>query len=265
MTEGQTPRRVTARRVLRGVGRRIPRAPFRFVLPLPLTRGVFRFWLSVLAAGPDRRKAVRNLLVAYDDVYRRLDQAAIAYDDGVHVKHRLTGYHDFFVDRVRSGERVLDVGCGKGELAYDLVVRAGATVVGIDSNPHHLAFARSHFVHERLEFRDGDVLESVPEGHFDAVVLSNVLEHLEPRIDLLRRIVASAGPRRVLVRVPVLARDWTVPLRREVGLPYYWEDDHRIEYDVDGFREELREAGLQVTELELVWGEIWAVGEPLAA
>jgi SAM-dependent methyltransferase len=265
VTRDQPRKRLTPSRVLRGVGRRIPRAPFRFLLPLPLMRGLFRFWLSVLAAGRDRRKAVRNLLVAYDDVYRRLDQAAIAYDGGVHVKHRLTGYHDFFVDRIRPGERVLDVGCGKGELANDLVARSGAIVVGIDSNPHHLAFARSHFVHERLDFRDGDVLDQVPEGHFDVVVLSNVLEHLEPRVDLLRRIVASASPRRFLFRVPVLARDWTVPLRREVGLPYYWEEDHRIEYDPEGFRAELADAGLHVTELELVWGEIWAVAEPRSA
>ena len=248
--------------MVRGGMRRVPRAPFRFVLPVRPLRAFFRFWLSVLAAGPDTRRAARNLLIAYDDVYRQLDQAAIRYDDGVHAKHRLTAYHDFFVDRVRPGERVLDIGCGKGELAHDLVVRAGATVVGIDSNPHHLAFARSHFVGEGIEFREGDAVEELPEGHFDAVVLSNVLEHLDGRVELLRRIVASARPQRVLFRVPVLARDWTVPLRREVGLPYYWEPDHRIEYDPEGFRAELAEAGLRVTELDVVWGEIWAAAEP---
>jgi SAM-dependent methyltransferase len=231
-------------------------------MPVSLWRGLFRFWLSVLASSPDRRRGVRELLVSYDDVYRALDRAAIDYDGGVHVKHRLTRYHDFFVERVRPGEHVLDVGSGKGELAHDLVLRGGATVVGIDNDPNHLAFARSRFVHERLRFEQGNVLESLPEGRFDVVVLSNVLEHLAPRIEFLRRVLASARPTRILLRVPVYARDWTVPLKAEVGLLDYWDRDHEIEYDPESFTRELGEAGLDVTELILVWGEIWATAVP---
>jgi SAM-dependent methyltransferase len=223
---------------------------------------VFRFWLSALAAHPDRRRAVRELLTAYDDVYASLDRAALAYDDGVHVKHRLTRYHEFFVERVRPGERVLDVGSGKGELAFDLATRAGATVVGLDRDPSHLAFARSRFSHERVEFRQGDVLDDVPAGHFDVIALSNVLEHLAPRVDVLRRLLASATPSRVLLRVPVYARDWTVPLKQEVGMSPYWDTDHEIEYDEEAFRSELQEAGLDVSELIVTWGEIWATAVP---
>lgn len=255
-------RRPTARRLAAAAYDRVPRRPFRSVMPFRPWRGIFRFWLSALAAHPDRRRAVRELLLTYDDVYRSLDQAAIAYDDGVHVKHRLTGYHDFFVERVRPGERVLDVGTGKGELAFDLATRSDAIVVGIDTDASHLSFARTRFAHERVEFLEGDVLERVPDGHFDVVVLSNVLEHLEPRVDVLRHLVASASPRCVLVRVPVYARDWTVPLKEEVGLRPYWDRDHEIEYEEASLRAELRQAGLEVTELVLVWGEIWAAAEP---
>lgn len=255
-------RRLTPRRVVRGAVRRTPRRPFRVLLPYRPWRGFFRFWLSVVAANPDRRAAVRNLLESYDDVYAKLDQAAIAYDGGVHVKHRLTRYHDFFVERVRAGERVLDVGSGKGELAHDLVTRAGATVVGIDHDPSHLAFARSRFTHEALDFREGDVLDGLPEGHFDVAVLSNVLEHLDGRVLFLRTLLASATPSRVLLRVPVYARDWTVPLREEVGLSPFWDQDHEIEYEPESLRAELHEAGLEVTELVQGWGEIWAVAVP---
>jgi SAM-dependent methyltransferase len=257
VTAGRFPRRLVG-----AAYRRLPRAPFRHLMPLRAWRGVFRFWLSVVAASPDRRRAVRELLTTYDDVYKALDGAAIAYDGGVHVKHRLTRYHDFFVERVRPGERVLDVGTGKGELAYDLVTRAGASVVGIDSDRSHLAFARERFAHPGLELREGDALRELPVGHFDVVVLSNVLEHLEPRVRFLRDVLASATPRAVLLRVPVYARDWTVPLKEEVGLRAYWEPDHAIEYDPETLRTELLEAGLEVTELQLVWSEIWAMAEP---
>jgi SAM-dependent methyltransferase len=231
-------------------------------MPLWLWRPLTRFWLSVLGADPDRRRAVRELLVTYDDVYRAVDHAAIAYEDGVHPKHRLTSYHDFFVERVRPGDRVLDIGSGKGELAYDLVTRAGASVVGVDHDPGHVAFARARFDHERLEFLEGDVLVGLPAGHFDLVVLSNVLEHLGPRVDFLRAVVASAQPRCILIRVPVYERDWTVPLKAEVGLLSYWDPDHEIEYDEALFRNELTEAALTVTYLQLRWGEIWAEATP---
>jgi SAM-dependent methyltransferase len=231
-------------------------------MPALLWRGLFRFWLSVVASDPDKRRAARELLTSYDDVYRSLDRVAIEYDGGVHVKHRLTRYHDFFVDRVQAGERVLDIGSGKGELAHDLATRKDATVVGIDNDRSHVAFARSRFVDGRLTFLEGNALDALPDGQFDVVVMSNVLEHLGPRVEFLRRVIADAEPARILIRVPVYARDWTVPLKAEVGLRAYWEPDHEIEYDPDTFRAELSEAGLEVTELLLRWGEIWAVAEP---
>jgi SAM-dependent methyltransferase len=231
-------------------------------MPLWIWRPLFRFWLSVVRADPDRGRAVKELLVTYDDAYRALDLAAIDYDEGVHPKHRLTRYHDFFVERVNPGETVLDIGTGKGELAHDLVARGGASVVGVDHDPSHLAYARANFVDERLEFRDGDVIEGIPPGHFDVVVLSNVLEHLGPRVEFLARVAESATPRCVLLRVPLYERDWTVPLKAEVGLSPYWDRDHEIEYDERIFREELAAAGLDVPELVQRWGEIWAVAEP---
>jgi SAM-dependent methyltransferase len=253
---------ITTRRLVGAAYRRFPRAPFRFVMPTRPLRGVFRFWLSVLEADPDPTRAVRELLTSYDDVYRSLDGAAIRYDGGIHVKHRLTHYHDFFVERVEPGERVLDIGSGKGELAYDLATVSGATVVGVDKDRNHLAFARSRFAHRALRFYEADVLDWLPKGHFDVIVLSNVLEHLRPRTWFLRRIIASATPSRLLFRVPVHDREWTVPLKEEVGLRGYWEPDHEIEYDADSFNAELEQAGLAVKELELTWGEIWAAAEP---
>jgi SAM-dependent methyltransferase len=252
----------TARRVAGGVYRRVPRAPFRYVMPTLVWRGAFRFWLSVLAADPDTRRGVKDLLVSYDDAYHAVDRAAIRYDGGIHVKHRLTHYHDFFVERVKAGERVLDIGSGKGELAFDLVTISGAAVVGVDHDPGHLDFARQRFTHPDLGFFEGDVLEWLPDGHFDVVVLSNVLEHLDGRVEFLRRVVSSTAPDRFLFRVPVFERDWTVPLRDEVGLLAYWDPDHAIEYSADTFVAELADAALEVDELVVRWGEIWASARP---
>ena len=94
------------------------------------------------------------------------------------------------------------------------------------------------------------------------VVLSNVLEHVDERVPFLQQLVSSATPGRVLIRVPAYHREWTVPLRAEVGLSPFWDPDHEVEYDPASLRSELAEAGLEVTELLQGWGEIWAVAVP---
>jgi len=220
-----------------------------------------RLWLSSISRLPPD-EAIRRLLGLSDRLYERVDWLAIELDGGVHAKHRLTGYHDFFVEHVRPGEAVLDVGCGKGELAHDLAVRGGASVTGIDRDRASLAFARDRFDSDGVAFVEADVFAWQPERPFDVVVLSNVLEHVADRVALLRWLVEAARPTRILVRVPSRERDWLVPLRRELGLSHHSHPEHEIEYTVDELRGELAAAGLHLDELVQRWGELWAVARP---
>ena len=219
-------------------------------------------WLAAVAHRTDPRGALHVLLRVDDALGARLNEAAIAYDGGVHAKHRLTGYHDFFIDHVSAGDRVLDVGCGKGELAHDLAVRGGAIVVGLDVHTESLAFARSRFHDERVTFVQADVHDYADDEPFDVIVLSNVLEHIDDRIGLLRRLVEHFHPRQVLIRVPLLERSWLVPLREELGLWHFSDPTHAVEYDLDRFERELESAGLRIESAQQRWGEIWAVASP---
>lgn len=212
----------------------------------------------VLLARGAPATALRRLLDLDAFLRVRLDRAAIRYDDGVHAKHRLTGYHDFFVERVAEGERVIDIGCGKAELARDLAERGGALVTGLDLNEGYLRFARER-PHARLELVHGDAHTYEPVRTFDSVVLSNVLEHIEDRPGLLHGLAERTGASRFLIRVPSVERDWTIPLRRELGLEWLSDATHFTEYTVPQLEEELAAAGLYPTEMQLRWSEIWCV------
>jgi len=240
----------------------VPLRPLRLLFPFGVWRRLLRLWLAVIRAQPDRAKAMRELLEVYEDAFRGMDRGAIDYDGGVHAKHRLTRYHDFFVERIRPEERVLDVGCHKGELAHDIAERSRATVVGLDRSAWALEQARSRFSHPRVAYVEADALAYAPDEPFDVVVLSNVLEHLASRVEFLRGLRERVGATRVLVRVPVLDRDWVVPLRRELGLPYFGDAEHEVEYDVELLRSELEQGGWELAESRLVWGEIWAEARP---
>ena len=231
------------------------------LLPHDLWQWLFRRWLESIAKR-EPKMAMRSLLEVNDDLAKWIDQVALRYDDGVHVKHRLTRYHDFFVERIGQGERVLDIGCGKGEMTYDIAVRAGALVTGIDFSPGHLAFARSRFAHPNVTYIEGDALTYLPAEPFDVVVLSNVIEHIEDRVAFLRRVQEHVRPDRYLFRVPMINRHWLVPLRKELDMFYFSDPTHYTEYTQQSFEEELQAAGLAITHLQINWGEIWAEAKP---
>ncbi|MBI4544336.1 MAG: methyltransferase domain-containing protein [Gemmatimonadetes bacterium] len=203
-------------------------------------------------------EALRFLLGLDSSLYSLQGEAAIAYGGGLHTKHRHTRYHDFFVARVAAGERVLDIGCGLGAVAYALAEQSGAEVVGIDINPANIAEGRQRHAHARIEYCVGDALTELPDGCFDVVVLSNVLEHLAQRQSFLRRVVEHVRPSRLLIRVPLLERDWRVPLKQELGVEWRLDPDHKTEYTVESFAQEMAAAGLRIRHQEVRWGEIWA-------
>ena len=69
------------------------------------------------------RERARFLLALDSAVYPFQGEAALAAEGGLHPKHRILGYHDFFVARIRPGQRVIDLGCGVGALAASIAER----------------------------------------------------------------------------------------------------------------------------------------------
>lgn len=185
-------------------------------------------------------------------------QMARAYGQGVHPKHRHIRYHDFFIARLTADERVLDIGCGIGAVAHDVAERAAVDVVAVDINSENIAAAQKRFAHPRVQYMVGDALQILPEGRFDAVILSNVLEHLPQRPLFLRNVQKAVQPDRILIRVPLFERDWRVPLKKELGVEWRLDPTHETEYTLDSFAQEMEESGLEVTYMVVKWGEIWA-------
>ena len=70
-------------------------------------------------------------------------------------------------------------------------------------------------------FKPGGLRRDLPEGHWDVIVLSNILEHIEDRVGLLTDIVRQADPDQFLIRVPHFERDWSMAMRKEVGANYF--------------------------------------------
>jgi len=207
--------------------------------------------------------ALKRQFELLDMADKVISERAMAYGGGVHPKHRLTKYHDFFVDNIAPGSTVLDVGCGYGALARSIASCVdGVRVTGIDSDEPRLTQAREADNPPNLDFVLGDALRDLPQGTWDVLVLSNVWEHIDERAAFMRELLERVRPRRVLIRVPVFERSWHLPMRKELGIPYFSDTTHFIEHTIDEFDDEADRSGLTVDSLDIRWGEIWAVCAP---
>jgi len=214
--------------------------------------------ISAATAARNPTERMRLLLELDNQIYRLEGEAAKGLGDGLHTKHRHIGYHEWYTGNLSPGDRVLDVGCGVGALA-GAMSRAGATVVGIDLSPDNIAEAQRRFGGDAgPQFIVGDALVDLPDEPFDVVALSNVLEHLPGRADLVRRLRATTGASLFLIRVPMFERDWRVPLKKELGVEWRLDLTHETEYRRHEFEREMLDAGLRIDDIQYCWGEIWA-------
>ena len=95
----------------------------------------------------------------------------------------------------RPGERVLDLGCGDGELTMRLAAH-GCTVVGVDRSAAFVAAARQRGVEARVADARRLADTGLAAGSFDAVFSNAVLHWIrepEPVIAGVRRLLRTGG------------------------------------------------------------------------
>jgi ubiquinone/menaquinone biosynthesis C-methylase UbiE len=110
----------------------------------------------------------------------------------------------------RIGSRLVDVGCGLGDVAMSLagIVGAEGHVVGIDANETMLAEARRRAADRSLsvDFRSGDATSlELDDAAFDGAVSERVFQHLSRPDVALAEMVRVTKPGG---RIVVVDTDW---------------------------------------------------------
>ena len=230
-------------------------------IPSKIRLFFFTSLFIIESRGSNSNESLKRIFNIKDKLEWILNERAIKYGDGIHPKHYLTKYHNFFINHIEEGETVIDIGCGLGAVAIDIAsMHKKCFVMGIDINKENIDKARQLKRNTSLKnivFRCDDI-NNLLEIKADVVILSNILEHIEERREFLQNIIKKTSAKKYLIRVPLFERDWQIPLRKELGIDYFSDVDHKVEHKLEEFKSEIFISNLKITEILTMWGEIWA-------
>lgn len=199
---------------------------------------------------------IKSLLNLHTFLGKVIDVVLIKGNGGLHPKHHLMRYYEFFLNHIGTESNVLDIGCGNGFVALQIASKA-KSVTGIDTDLANINQAKKQHSGKNIHYILGDATHYDFQERYDAVVLSNVLEHIQDRVTFLNKVKWLSDT--LLIRVPMVDRDWTPLYRKSLGMFYFCDSTHFTEYTLESFREELQVAGLAIIECTICFGEIWAV------
>jgi ubiquinone/menaquinone biosynthesis C-methylase UbiE len=101
---------------------------------------------------------------------------------------------DMMESRVLPGAKILDVGCGTGHLAGELM-RRGYLAWGVDFSDGMVRYASEHFGADRFQVGDIERIP-FPDNTFDGVMCLGVMEYLssdEPALREMWRVLKPGG------------------------------------------------------------------------
>lgn len=198
----------------------------------------------------------RTSVFLHNFSYRLISKAVIILEGGLHPKHRIMNYHQFFVDNISRNDSVLDIGCGIGSVAYDIAKKA-KKVIGIDISKKSIQSAKQKYCKNNLTFICGDATKYHFNEKFSIIVLSNVLEHIQKREFFLKKLRPLSPI--ILIRVPLITRGWLPSYLKERKLEYRLDKTHFTEYTEISFQKEIDQSGFIIKNSKVIWGELWAV------
>jgi methionine biosynthesis protein MetW len=169
-----------------------------------------------------------------------------------------TSWSRVFFDAIPERSRVLDCGCGTGALGSKLKSEKDCYTVGVEVDENQARLAREGY--DRLIVGDLEILRRLPfpEGFFNVIVFSDVLEHLEDPTSILvklRSYLSDSGF--VLISLPNIA-NWHVRLKLLLGKFDYTEygildETHLRFFTYKSARSMLLEAGYRIQREGVSW------------
>ena len=205
-------------------------------------------------------------LLLHTYLYKIITLLAIRYENGIHPKHGILKYKEWFLNLINKDDIVLDIGSNTGNMPILFSSKCKKVYgIEIEKSHHEIASERSKDI-KNIELFNYDATKFNYDNidKISIVTLSNVLEHIDKRVSFIKSIVENVrweNKPLLLIRVPMIDREWTVLYKKDHGIEYRLDSTHFIEYTEIIFREEMEKNNLYIKSLEIRFGEIYAICE----
>ena len=206
---------------------------------------------------------IRPVLALHSVCYHLAGRYGIILNNGVHPKHDIIKYEEIFCNHIEPGWTILDIGSNTGLLTYALATKA-KHVYGIEINKQHYDVAIQKNTKKNIDYINSDATRYNYEldRSIHCITMSNVLEHIDNRVDFLKAIIhkiqwSKTSKPCILIRVPMINREWIVLYKKQLGLEYRLDATHYIEYTLEILKDELAQADININKTIIQYGEIF--------
>ncbi len=218
-----------------------------------------KYFIHLLTRKPLVYITVRLFLWLHSFSYKVISACSIAIE-GTHVKKRLTSIYSFFEENIEKKKCILDIGANNGDLTKVLSKLADQVyAVEIDKSQYSILKKNvSNYKNIVAIFGDVTVLD-LSNLSIDTIVMSNVLEHIEFRVDFLSSLKRNFPNAQLLIRVPTIERDWVVLYKKFYNMDYLLDDTHFIEFTEKELKSEVSKANWNIVKFERRFDEFYLV------
>jgi SAM-dependent methyltransferase len=175
---------------------------------------------------------------------------------------------------VPAGARLLEVGCGRGELLAE-AARQGFDVTGVELSPAAAVTAAQRLAevvgNDDCHVHCGSIEDAdLPAGTFDVCVLADVIEHARDPMAMLRAVRAAMKPDGVLLMATPSLDSWSARLMKRKWMEF--KPEHLSYFDrntlqnalfMAGFRDTLVLPGRKTLNLDYIAGHFERFPVPL--
>lgn len=110
---------------------------------------------------------------------------------GFSMRSKLMDREEIFFDWIKPKSKVLDLGCGNSRLLFELREKKSCQVVGTDISPLVIAGLKQVGFEAFVANVEDPAFQI--SGHYDYIIMSELLEHLRDPEDLLKKLVPRAA------------------------------------------------------------------------
>lgn len=176
-----------------------------------------------------------------------INQESVKIYNGKHPKHHLWKIHyQFILDNVNEGDTVFDVGTG-ASCSYIFELAQKCKKIDCCDNKEHLVeISRKNNVYDNVFFHKLDITKELPEEKYEVVIMSHILEHLEEPEKVLNNVKKITD--KVIIRLPRYDNHWMYLVKKDLGMFYFKDADHKREYTLKEAIKFVESCGWQVEQ-----------------